>query len=95
MLSDVPIVAHSVAVVAEALVLTWVFRSTGGSVLMVALFHGSGNIAMVLYEAIDPRWMPWFKAGMTVLATAGVLALVGPGLESRRSRQWNVKAEGG
>jgi CAAX protease family protein len=87
MLSDVPIVAHSVAVVAEAMVLTWVFRSTGGSVLMVALFHGSGNIAMVLYDAIDPRWMPWFKSGMTVLATAGVLALVGPGLESASRRK--------
>jgi hypothetical protein len=85
MLSNIPIVAHSVAVVAEALILTWVFQSTGGSVLMVALFHGSGNIAMVLYDAIDPRWMPWFKSGMTVLATAGVLALVGPGLESGES----------
>ena len=81
MLSDIPIVAHSAAVVAEALVLTWIFRSTGGSVLMVALFHGSGNIAMVLYDAIDPRWMPWFKSGMTVLATAGLLALVGPLLD--------------
>ncbi len=80
MLSDVPIAAHSVAVVAEALVLTWVFQSTGGSVLMVALFHGSGNIAMVLYDAIDPKWMPWFKSGMTVVTTVGVLAVVGLGL---------------
>ena len=80
MLSDIPIVAHSVSVIADALVLTWVFRSTGGSVLMVALFHGSTNIAMVLYDAIDARWMPWHKMGMTVLVSAGLLALVGPRL---------------
>ena len=82
MLSDVPVVAHSVSVIAEALVLTWVFQSTGGSVLMVALFHGSTNIAMVVYDQIDPGWMPWFKSGMNLLATVGLLALVGPRLGS-------------
>jgi membrane protease YdiL (CAAX protease family) len=80
MLSGVPVVAHSVSVLAEAMVLTWVFRGTGGSVLMVALFHGSGNISMVFFDAIDPRWMPWFKSGMTVLVSAALLGLVGRGL---------------
>jgi membrane protease YdiL (CAAX protease family) len=80
MLSGIPIVAHSAAVVAEAIVLTWVFQGTGGSVLLVALFHGSSNIAMVLYDAIDLRWMPWFKSGMTVFVSAVLLAVVGAGL---------------
>jgi hypothetical protein len=73
-------VAHTVSVVAEALVLTWLYRSTGGSVLLPALFHGSGNIAMVLYDAIDPRWMPWFKTSMTVFVSLALVAIVGPGL---------------
>jgi CAAX protease family protein len=79
-LSGVPILAHAVSVVAEAIVLTWVFRSTGGSVLMVALFHGSSNIAMALYDAIDPRWMPWFKSVMTLVVSMVLLAIVGPRL---------------
>ena len=85
-LSGVPILAHTVSVVAEAVVLTWVFRSTGGSVLMVTLFHGSSNVAMVLYDAIDPRWMPWFRSITTLLVSVALFAFVGPGLGSRESR---------
>ena len=90
-LSGVPILAHTVSVVAEAVVLTWVFRGTGGSVLMVALFHGSSNIAMVLYDAIDPKWMPWFKSGMSLLVAVALVAIVGPGLGREESRSRPTK----
>ena len=79
-LSDVPIVLWTTFVLADAFVFTWIIRGTGGSVMLAAVFHGMSNTAMVLLDAIDPRWMPWFKSGTAVLVTVVLLLAVGRGL---------------
>lgn len=73
----------SVFVVAEAIVFTWIYQNTGGSLLMATLFHGSSNIAMVLYARIDPGWMPWLKSSISMLAALAVVLFTGSGLVRR------------
>src|SRR5262249_30575589 len=68
-LSDVPIVPWTTFVLADAFIFTWIIRGTGGSVMLAALFHGMSNIAMILFNGIDPGWMPRLKCGTAVLAT--------------------------
>jgi uncharacterized protein len=72
-LSDIPIVPWTTSVIAEAFVFTWIMRGTKGSVLLAALFHGMSNMAMILYDGIDPRWMPWLRCGVGVVATTVLL----------------------
>lgn len=83
-LSDVPIVPWTTFVIAEAFVFTWIVRGTGGSVMLAALFHGMSNLAMVFYDGVDPRWMPWLKCGITMLAT--VVLVLATGRELMRNR---------
>ena len=84
LLSDVPVAPYSLFVVAEAVVFTWIFQNTGGSLLMVTLFHGSSNVAGVLYNGIDPGWMPRLKPSIAVLVAVLVVLVTGPGLVRRR-----------
>lgn len=74
---------YTVFVIAEALVLAWVFCGTGGSVLLVALLHGMSNVAMLLFGGLDPRWMPWFKSSIAVLVALAVFFWFGPDLVRR------------
>lgn len=83
-LSDVPLVPFTVSIAAEAIVLTWIFRNTGGSVLMAALFHGMINLSFPLFDGIDPRWMPWFKFSIDVAVAIIIVALAGTNLVWKR-----------
>lgn len=83
-LSDIPILPWTTSVIAEAFVFTWIVRGTGGSVMLAALFHGMSNAAMVFYDGVDPRWMPWLKCGITGLAT--VVLVLATGRELTRNR---------
>ena len=86
-LSDVPILPWTIFVIAEAFFFTWIVSSTGNSVLLAALFHGMSNAAMVFYDGVDPRWMPWLKCGVSVLAAAILVLATGRQLMSNRARQ--------
>jgi membrane protease YdiL (CAAX protease family) len=77
----VPFVPWSIFVLSEAVIFTWIFRNTGGSVLMAALYHGSSNLGMILYGGIDPAWAPWIKCSMSTLTALCVLAWAGPNLK--------------
>lgn len=79
-LSGVPLLPWSIFVLSEAVLFTWIFRNTGGSVLMAALYHGSSNL-MFLYDGIDPAWAPWIKCSTSTLAAICVLAWAGPNLK--------------
>jgi membrane protease YdiL (CAAX protease family) len=61
-LSDIPVLPWTISVLAEAFVLTWIIRGTGGSVMLAALFHGMTNLAMLIFGGITPHRMPWLKA---------------------------------
>jgi membrane protease YdiL (CAAX protease family) len=85
-MSDVPLLPWTISIVAEAVVITWIFRNTGGSVLMVALFHGMSNIATTLYDGIDPLWMPRLRSTVSVLVAVIIVLLAGTEL-MRTERQ--------
>jgi CAAX protease family protein len=76
-LSGVPVLPWSVFVLSEAIIFTWIFINTGGSVLMCALYHGCSNLGMILYSAIDPVLAPWFKCSTSVLVAVGVVVWAG------------------
>jgi membrane protease YdiL (CAAX protease family) len=80
MMSDLPVLPWTAAVLTEAIVFTWIFRNTGGSVLLVVLFHGMVNSSMLLFNAIEPAWMPWIKSGICIVTGAAVLLAAGPEL---------------
>jgi membrane protease YdiL (CAAX protease family) len=82
-LSDVPLLPWSIFVLSEAVLFTWIFQSTGGSVLMAALYHGSSNL-MFFYDGIDRAWAPWIKCSTSTLAALCVLAWAGPNLKRER-----------
>lgn len=86
-MSDIPLAPWTVSVIAEALVFTWIARGTGGSVLLVAFYHGMVNITMVFYDGVDPRWMPWLKCGITVLVTVVLVLATGRELVRQRARR--------
>jgi hypothetical protein len=50
-LSDIPPLPYTTSIAAEVMVFTWIFRNTGGSVLMPVPFHGMSNVAMILCRA--------------------------------------------
>ncbi|GEM_PF-6911337 len=58
--------AFGIGIVAGAMVLTWLYNSTGGSVLATALWHGSYNAVVAGGEA----------AVSTVVTAAVILAFV-------------------
>jgi membrane protease YdiL (CAAX protease family) len=93
-MSDVPIVPWTAFVIAEAFVFTWIVRGTGGSVMLVTIFHGMSNAVMPFYDGIDPRWMPWIKCGVTVLATGILILATGSELTRKRTCRPDTVAGG-
>jgi membrane protease YdiL (CAAX protease family) len=65
-LSPFSVLAFGIGIVAGAMVLTWLYNSTGGSVLATALWHGSYNAVVAGGEA----------AVSTVVTAAVILAFV-------------------
>jgi membrane protease YdiL (CAAX protease family) len=80
LMSDLPLLPWSAAVLAEAIVFTWIFQNTSGSVLLAVLFHGMVNSSMLLFDAIDPAAMPWIKSGICIMTSTVVVLVAGPDL---------------
>jgi uncharacterized protein len=74
-------VPHILAIIALAILYTWLFNRTNGSVLLAMLFHGAFNgVAEFLIPAIglanlELFW--WALAGFTSAAAVGVILLSG------------------
>jgi membrane protease YdiL (CAAX protease family) len=65
-------------IAAEAVLITWIFQNTRGSLLPVTLYHGMSNVALLLHQGLED--MPWLRPSISaVLATSVVLA-TGPTL---------------
>jgi uncharacterized protein len=43
-----------ISIVTDSFVYTWIYNSTKGSILLVALFHGSGNIVGAFIPGVSP-----------------------------------------
>lgn len=89
-MSDIPVVPWTVSIAAEAIVFTWIYRNTGGSVLMPTLFHGMQNLVQTLFDGIDPLWMPRFRSSIDV--GVAIIIVVATGTDLMRKRTQGVEA---
>lgn len=62
-----------ISIVANAFVYTWIYNSTKGSILLVALFHGSGNI----FGAFMPGVSPVAYALVNCVVAIALIAVLG------------------
>ena len=62
-------------IVAEAVLITWIFQHTRGSLLPVTLYHGMSNVALVLYQGIEG--LRWLRPSISVLMAAIVVLTTG------------------
>lgn len=92
LMGDLPLLPWTAAVVTEAIVFTWLYLGTRGSVLLVVLYHGMVNACMLLFNAIDAGWMPWIKSGICIVTGAVLLLASGPDLGQRETRARSASA---
>lgn len=71
-----------ISIVADAFIYTWIYNSTKGSILLVALFHGSGNI----FGAFITRVSPVAYALVNCVVAIILIAVFGRVNLSRRQR---------
>jgi len=86
--------AFFASVIALSVILTWVYNSTGGSLLMVVLLHATFNLPVTL--AIDDlgnrATVPvLLYFGLTVVAAIVVVVVAGPAHLSRKHRKQEEK----
>ena len=83
--------AFLIQALALAVIYTWLYNSTQGSLLPVVLFHTATNAPLTLVLlplGIDNWVLPfWLMAGFTVVAALIVVAVFGPTNLSRHPRQ--------
>jgi membrane protease YdiL (CAAX protease family) len=83
--------AFLIQALALAVIYTWLYNSTKGSLLIVVLFHTATNAPltlMLLPLGIENWILPfWLMAGFTVVAALVVVAVFGPTNLSRHPRQ--------
>jgi hypothetical protein len=80
-----------------SVLLTWVYNSTGGSLLMVVLLHATVNLPVTL--VIDDlgtrgRVPSLLYFGLLVVAAIVVIIVAGPKHLSRKHRKQEEKEEG-
>jgi uncharacterized protein len=82
-LADIPLV------IGAAVLFTWLFNGTNGSVLLAILFHGSLNTLAVLFQPMfsgeDAVRLFWLLAAAYCVAAVVVALAAGPGLSRRPS----------
>ena len=89
--------AFVVSAFALSVVTTWVYNSTGGSILMVVLLHASANLPITLTidslgnRAVVPVMLYW---GLLVVAAIVVVIVAGPKHLSRKHRKQEQEEEG-
>src|SRR4029434_7780234 len=66
---------------AQAIIMTWIYQHTRGSLLLMVLFHASGNLAMQAFSGASHNVMLRSVAALLLWAVAGGLVVVlGPQL---------------
>jgi len=78
-------------VIAGAVLFTWLFNATNGSVLLAILFHGSLNTLAGLFQPMfsgeDAVRLFWLLAAAYCIAAVVVALAAGPELSRRPSPQ--------
>src|SRR5918993_521534 len=88
--------AFLVSAFALSIITTWVYNSTGGSLLMVVMLHASANVPITLAidslgnRAVVPVVLYW---GMLVVAAIVVVIVAGPKHLSRKHRKQEEEEE--
>src|SRR5918994_3298263 len=83
----VPFVVSGLAL---SVILTWVYNSTGGSLLLVVLLHATANLPLtLLLEPLGSRAvLPfWLFVGLMVVVAIVVVIVAGPAHLSRKRRK--------
>jgi membrane protease YdiL (CAAX protease family) len=88
-LASEPPLGFPLRTVADAVLVTWVFNNTQGSVLLVILFHAAVNTWTQVLPGIDTAHYPagllyWVFVGLICLATVIVVVVFGPARLSRK-----------
>lgn len=73
-------IAQILAIPPYAILLTWVYQHTKGSVLIAALLHGAMNVASMTFYAGLGNLGLWLLATLFGLAALAVIWLTGPNL---------------
>lgn len=71
-----------ISIAADAFMYTWIYNSTKGSILLVALFHGSGNIVGAFITGVSP----FAYALLNCVVAIVLIAVLGKVNLSRRER---------
>ncbi len=82
--------AFVVAVAASSVLYTWMYNGTGGSLLIVVLFHATTNLPLSLWpDALVDGAVPPFLifVGLTVVTALAVVLVAGPADLSRHHRR--------
>ena len=87
-----PMAGFFVAVLAMSVIVTWLYNNTGGSLLIVTLFHASANTWSRIIPGIDTAHSAvgpiyWMTIGLTVLAAVLVTLVYGRENLSRRAER--------
>ena len=84
------LVPFIISTIALSVILTWVYNSSGGSLLMVVLWHATANLPLtLLLEPLGSRAvLPfWLFVGLMVVAAIVVVIVAGPAHLSRKRRK--------
>jgi len=90
------LVPFVISVIALSVILTWVYNSTGGSLLLVVLIHATANLPLtLLLEPLGSRAMGPFLlyVGLMVVAAIVVVIVAGPAHLSRTHRKQEEPAQ--
>jgi membrane protease YdiL (CAAX protease family) len=83
--------AFVIQVIAIAVIYTWLYNGTRGSLLLAVLFHTALNLPLTLILLpLGPEYVVlpfWVLSGLSVLAALIVVAVFGPSQLSRQQRQ--------
>jgi uncharacterized protein len=71
-----------ISIAADAFIYTWIYNSTKGSILLVALFHGSGNIVGAFITGVSPIAYALVNCVMAII----LIAVLGRVNLSRREK---------
>ena len=89
----VPFVISGIAL---SVILTWVYNSTGGSLLLVVLLHATANLPLTLFlEPLGSRAMVPFLlyVGLMVVGAIVVVIWAGPAHLSRKHKKQEAPSE--